>query len=248
MLTNKDRSDRYLIINADDFGISEKTNSGIIEAREKGVLTSASLMVLRPAAKAAAQYAASDRRFSVGLHVELGEWSYEQDQWKLIHERVNAQDSGAVALELRRQLERFRDLTGRNPTHVDSHQHIHTDAHLVPIFQEVAQELGVNLRSCGSMVQYCGAFFGADEYMTPRPEFVSSENLIHLIDQLPAGITEISTHPGWDMALESDYRDARLAEVHTLCNPTVRQAIADRGILLLSFTDLNSAPPRDTCE
>lgn len=240
MLTDKNKYHRYLIINADDFGISEKTNSGIIASREKGVLTSASLMVLRPAAQAAAQYAATDRRFSVGLHVELGEWYCEHDQWRLVHERVNTQDPSAVALELRRQLEFFRDLTGRNPTHLDSHQHIHMDAHLVPIFQQVAHELAVNLRSCGGVVQYCGAFFGADEHMTPRPEFVSSANLIHLLDQLPTGITELSTHPGWDMALESDYRDARLVEVQTLCNPAIRQAIADRGIRLVSFADLNS--------
>ena len=147
MLMDKTAFHRCLIINADDFGISEKTNSGIIESREKGVLTSASLMVLRPAAKAAAQYAAKDARLSVGLHVELDEWSCDQGPWRLVRQRVNTQDPGAVAIELRLQLERFRDLTGRNPTHLDSHQHIHTNAHLVPIFQEVARDLGVTLRS-----------------------------------------------------------------------------------------------------
>jgi YdjC-like protein len=45
---------RYLIVNADDFGQSSGVNRGIIEAHEKGILTSASLMVRWPATEEAA--------------------------------------------------------------------------------------------------------------------------------------------------------------------------------------------------
>src|SRR5437870_3779943 len=41
---------RYLIVNADDFGLSPGVNRGIIEAHEHGIVTSASLMVRWPAA------------------------------------------------------------------------------------------------------------------------------------------------------------------------------------------------------
>ena len=37
--------DRYLIVNADDFGLSEGVNRGIVRAHEGGIVTSASLMV-----------------------------------------------------------------------------------------------------------------------------------------------------------------------------------------------------------
>jgi chitin disaccharide deacetylase len=67
---------RYLIVNADDFGLSEGVNRGIIEAAEKGIVTSASLMVRQPAAAAAAAYARKLDRISVGLHLDLGEWVY----------------------------------------------------------------------------------------------------------------------------------------------------------------------------
>ena len=49
-----------LIVNADDFGLSEGVNRGIIEAHERGIVTSASLMVLRPAAASAADYSRED--------------------------------------------------------------------------------------------------------------------------------------------------------------------------------------------
>ncbi len=48
---------RYLIVNADDFGLSEGVNRGIIRAHEQGIVTSASLMVRGAAAAEAARYA-----------------------------------------------------------------------------------------------------------------------------------------------------------------------------------------------
>ena len=49
---------RILIVNADDFGLSAGVNCGIVEAHDKGIVTSASLMVHMPAAaEAVAQIA-----------------------------------------------------------------------------------------------------------------------------------------------------------------------------------------------
>ena len=60
-------SERYLIVNADDFGQSEGINRGIITAHEKGIVTSASLMVRWDAARQAAKYAGSNRALGIGL-------------------------------------------------------------------------------------------------------------------------------------------------------------------------------------
>ncbi|PYS69828.1 MAG: hypothetical protein DMF73_14065 [Acidobacteria bacterium] len=56
---------RYLIVNADDFGQSPGINRGVIEAHENGIVTSASLMVRWPAAAEAAQYARGHPDLSV---------------------------------------------------------------------------------------------------------------------------------------------------------------------------------------
>ena len=52
---------RELIVNADDFGLSEGVNRGIAEAHEHGIVTSASLMVRGASAPAAAAYADAHR-------------------------------------------------------------------------------------------------------------------------------------------------------------------------------------------
>jgi predicted glycoside hydrolase/deacetylase ChbG (UPF0249 family) len=51
-------------------------NRGIIEAREEGLVTSASLMVRWPAAVAAAAYARGHPDLGLGLHLDLGEWAH----------------------------------------------------------------------------------------------------------------------------------------------------------------------------
>jgi predicted glycoside hydrolase/deacetylase ChbG (UPF0249 family) len=66
---------RYLTVNADDFGFTRGVNCGILEAHDRGIVTSASLMVERPAATEAADEARERPRLGVGLHAEVGRWS-----------------------------------------------------------------------------------------------------------------------------------------------------------------------------
>src|SRR5437763_1372456 len=58
-----------LIINADDFGLSESVNAAVLEAYDRGILTSCSLMVAEPAAAAAARAARERPGLGVGLHL-----------------------------------------------------------------------------------------------------------------------------------------------------------------------------------
>ena len=60
-----------LILNADDFGLSEGVNSAIAELHDAGVLPSASLMIGGPAAAEAVRLAAARPSLAVGLHVTL---------------------------------------------------------------------------------------------------------------------------------------------------------------------------------
>jgi predicted glycoside hydrolase/deacetylase ChbG (UPF0249 family) len=145
-------ADRYLIVNADDLGMSDAVNEGIFEAHRHGVVTSASLMVGRPAASAAAKALAEHPDLAFGLHLEAGD-----DWW--------------------RQLERFRELVGRDPTHLDSHKHVHEAEPVTAVAEAMAAELGVPLR--GREVRYEGGFYGRNA--------ISVERLIALIEALPPG-------------------------------------------------------------
>jgi predicted glycoside hydrolase/deacetylase ChbG (UPF0249 family) len=229
--------ERSLIVNADDLGLSTQTNRGIFEAHEHGIVTSASLMVRRDAAAEAAEQARAYTRLSVGLHVDLGDWSLENGQWRQTSAIVPLNDIAAVEAEILRQLASFEQLNGRPPTHLDSHHNVHRDNSLRSIFRKIARQLEVPLRNFNAGVRFCGAFYG--EYDgRPVPEWISSENLRRIIRELRDGVTELACHPGLDLELASDYREQRRQEVRALCDPAVRAELEREGVVLRSFAEL----------
>ena len=228
---------RYLIVNADDFGRSQGVNRGIIETFERGIVTSASLMVRWPAAAAAAAYGRGHPDLSVGLHVDLGEWAYRDETWEAVYEVVPLSDSRAVAEEVARQLAAFRHLLGRDPTHLDSHQHVHREEPVRSVLSALARQLMIPLRDCHPAVRYCGSFYGQTGNGIACPEAISVEGLLTIISALPSGVTELGCHPGERSDIDSMYRNERAEEVKTLCHPQIRAALAAERIELRSFRD-----------
>ncbi len=112
---------RYLIVNADDFGQSHSVNWGIIEAHERGIVTSTSLMVRWPAAAEAAAYSRQHPNLSLGLHVDFGEWAYRGEHWVSLYQVVPFNDTTAVADEVSRQLTTFRRLVAISTYTLGSH-------------------------------------------------------------------------------------------------------------------------------
>jgi predicted glycoside hydrolase/deacetylase ChbG (UPF0249 family) len=231
-----------LIVNADDFGRSPGVNRGVARAHEEGIVTSATMMVRWPAAEEAAAYSRRSS-LSVGLHLDLGEWEYRDGEWHARYELAAEQTPDAIAEEIERQLERFERLTGRSPTHLDSHQHVH---HVGPVRRElrrIGERLGVPVRDVTRGIVHSGAFHGQDGTGTPVPEAITVEALVRTIETLPAGITELGCHPATEIDHDSTYAQERLLEVATLCDPRVRAAIDRCGVALRSFADLAGVTP-----
>jgi predicted glycoside hydrolase/deacetylase ChbG (UPF0249 family) len=237
---------RVLIVNADDLGLSEAVNDGIAAAHERGIVTSASLMVHQGAAAAAAGYAAAHPALAVGLHIDLGQWDCMEGEWTVAYQRCPPDDEAAVESECRAQLDGFRCLLNRDPTHLDSHQHAHMSGPVAPVAARLAAELGVPLRAREG-IRYEGGFYGQTGRGEPLPDSIGVENLIRIISSLAPGWTELGCHPGLGMRGESSYGREREAEVRALCDLRVRDAIETEGIELRSFAQLVDSgipPPR----
>jgi predicted glycoside hydrolase/deacetylase ChbG (UPF0249 family) len=225
---------KYLIVNADDFGQSNGINLGIMEAFENGIVTSASLMVRWPSAEAAAYYARKHPKLSVGLHVDLGEWAYRQGQWISLYEVVPRDKSAAVTEEVNRQFATFRKLMGREPSHIDSHQHVHRTDPLRHVLIEIARRISVPLRLC-SNVHYCGGFYGQMADGTPFPDNISIKALKNLLTELVPGTTELGCHPAKTIDFDTTYGTERLQELAVLCDHQIRDFLAQNRIELASF-------------
>lgn len=207
---------RFLIVNADDLGLSAAVNEGIFEAHERGIVTSASLMVDRPAAAAAAEALAEHPDLAVGLHLEPD--------------------------DCRGQLARFRSLVGRDPTHLDSHKHVHEAGPVKAAAEAMAAELGIPLRN--RRIRYERSFYGRGPNREPQLEAISPNHLIDLIETLPPGWTEIGCHPAAGPVPISSYDSERRVELRALCDPRVKILLNVRDVRLCSFAQANAHSSR----
>lgn len=229
-------SARYVIFNADDFGYSRGIDRGIVEAHERGVVTSATLVVNGPDTSEAARLARAHPALAVGLHV-----NFTNEAQRL----VDLEDREACRAELRRQYALFCDLLGDRPTHLDSHQHVHRHHMRRGLFEELADEQGLPLRD-RPPVTFKGGFYGQWTYGVFEPERVSFEALERILrHEIADGIYEMSCHPGYyDDALEAVYHREREHELRTLLDPRLRPLLDELGIALISYRDLPSCRDR----
>ena len=225
---------KKLIVNADDFGQSEGVNKGIIRSFEQGILSSASLMVRYPAAYTASAYAKRNN-MDLGLHVDLGEWIYRNEKWMPLYEVVSTDDVKAVSDELNKQLDMFIRIHGRNPSHIDSHQHVHNQENIKSVFIEIASKLNITLRGCSKNVNYCGEFYGQSSDSSAFHEGISVSNLNRIIAALPEGVTELACHPGEGVEFQTMYKIEREIEVNSLCSKNVLETLLKSDVQLCTF-------------
>jgi len=141
-----------LIVNADDLGYSSHRDSGIFQAFHEGIVTSASLIVNGTSCEHAAKYART-HGLELGLHLNLtegkplsqcpslvdhtGTMYYKMKFWE---HKFDKQD---VQRETVAQLERFQELTGHYPHHVDGHQHVQIVPSIPEFIAPILQRYGV---------------------------------------------------------------------------------------------------------
>lgn len=248
-----------LIVNADDFGLSKGQNYGIVEACRHGVVTSTTAMVNGDAIEHAAVLSRALPELGVGIHFVLtlgmpltpmpgltregllGKWIWEMaEQGTLPLEEI--------ARELDCQFNRFVDLFGREPTHIDSHHHVHMIPAIFPLVAEFARRKGVALR-VDPLVEGTGepnvelppttdgfssAFYG---------EEISEALFLSVLDrsvQQGERSLEVMVHPAFidNTIRKSAYCWPRLTELDVLTSTSLKYAIAERGYRLGTFGDL----------
>ncbi len=130
---------KVLILHVDDGGMSLDSNEGVIQAMEKGVANSVSVMMPCPWVTGFIHYLKQHPKVDAGLHLTLtSEWDdyrwsplsgkkatpglvdSEGAFWPSVEEVVKNAKADEVEMEIRSQLERARTM-GFEPTHMDSH-------------------------------------------------------------------------------------------------------------------------------
>jgi len=136
------------------------------------------------------------------------------------------------------QLQRFVELVGAAPTHVDSHHDVHRDPRVAPQVHAWADQQGLPLRGF-SRARNVSRFYGQWGGCS-HPEQISVAGLLALVDaEVGEGIIELICHPGYvESEFETSYAAEREIELRTLCSDAVRQGLRGRGIHLIGFRDM----------
>ena len=270
---------RRLIVNADDFGRSQSINRAVIQAHQRGILTTASLMINGAAAEEAVALAHEYPCLGIGLHITLshGTSTLSQSEIPDLIDQDRNFSNNAVATgfkyfalsrcrdqlkrEIAAQFEKFH-ASGLALDHVNGHLQFHLHPTVLKILLENARAFRIdqmrltrdpfflNARLAGGRWLYrishaiiLNILSARSAAMLDLAEIRYSQNVFGLLQnglvnetyiqkllpELPAGDSELYSHPSLD-----EFKH----EYEALVSPAVREQIERLGIKLIRHADL----------
>ena len=245
---------RFLIINADDFGISPEVNRGVFTAYEHGVVTDSSLLINGECSQEAITMIKENPQFPVGIHIDLdpllGWESPKKEKFSRqeLHQKMKESTFvKKIHQEIHKQIEVFLD-TGLIPSHIDTHHHVHGFSQIFEPLIEAMDRYGIKaLRFNKTGYSLMGredillnaetAHWMEDILRQKRiayPHLLIDPLLPFSLEELPPGVTELMVHPssGGDQWRQKDF--AMIMNQHFI------HTIREEGIQLISFSELES--------
>ena len=153
---------RWLVVTADELGLSSKRNQGIVDAHCKGIVTSASMLAYGPAFREAVKIAKALPKLDIGLHLNLSEGEPlvlghktlvgpDGKFWGRAEARRRAKESLFDMREVEREADaQIATLKDANIkiTHLNSIDHLHVRGNLPQPLAMVAKKHGIRCFRC----------------------------------------------------------------------------------------------------
>jgi predicted glycoside hydrolase/deacetylase ChbG (UPF0249 family) len=253
-----------IIIKADDFGHSLTVNLGIIEAYQKGVVTSTSIMTNMPGWDHALDFLKSHPQFCVGVHANLVEGiPLTKAAQVLVNEKgvfypenfESRAESQIVKDEVRAQILKLIE-AGIEPSHLDSHYHIHTMEKFWSVFFDLALEFKLPLRIRGEKMKNAARQLGipttdiliedffcepSAQKLTQKLNEILDHKKMHQAESDRSFVVEIMVHPvcfSEEDSRVSDYHFQRRSEMVELMRIHSENLWKTKKFYMLSYQDL----------
>jgi predicted glycoside hydrolase/deacetylase ChbG (UPF0249 family) len=249
---------KRLVVNADDFGFTHDVNEGIVEAHQRGILTSTTLMANGAAFDDAIRLASENPALDVGCHLVLiGGHSVLPP-----HKPLPSSVAGLLAAIVSGQIGIYTELTaqvrkilaaGIAPTHLDTHKHTHLAPPVLEAVARIAQEFDIPWVRRPFQIPFLSRRFHRvldDHHCRTTDHFTGfrltgrfgATELVQLIQRLPEGTTEFMCHPGRCgeelRHATTRLKESREQELLALIAPETRRALAESQVQLVNYRDL----------
>ncbi|HEV2177248.1 MAG TPA: ChbG/HpnK family deacetylase [Terriglobia bacterium] len=247
-----------VVINADDFGLTEGVCKGIVKAIQTGSVTATTAMACVPGAVERLTRWAPEITGRIGAHLQLTSGvpvlSPERvpslvpdgERFPSNRKAVRAPNTEEILAEWRAQMELLLR-AGIEPTHIDSHHHIHRLPSALPAFCEIAKQYGLPARSVDT--EMTRALLEAGVFClgkTVTGWYGGDLSLASLVQLLKEGAREcpqpqaleLMCHPGLaddDLAGVSRYTSERENELAVLCDRALQKELAVAGFSLATM-------------
>lgn len=251
-----------LVVVADDYGLCESVNNGIVDSCKKGIVTELSLMLGSPATDHALKIAKEQGITNIGIHMLLKNWRdaghlmHKPDYVKLFDELSSEEITKLVETELAE----FEQVIGRKPTHITSQYGIIGNPKALPAVIEYAVANNIPMRMPGSTftgsgevdrdtnaaeqirqagattTDYFFAHINGDDYKAIKQEFKDDLSTIRQNE-----IAEICLHPGYvsnELKQSSSLIYERERDTKLATDSDFRQWIEDHGIEIVGYGDI----------
>jgi hypothetical protein len=260
----EDRLMISVITNADDFGLTEGGCAAIVKAIYAGGLTATTAMVCVPRATMRLRKWARFIPGRIGAHLQLTGGSpilppeqipslvEANGQFPAKRRGLCAPKTAEIFAEWCAQMEVLLR-TGIEPTHLDTHHHVHCLPEAAPAFIEIATryklparaldpEMSRSLREIGLLCvdRTLTDWYGGE---------LSVRTLVKVVAdaarELPeARCFEVMCHPAFvdeELIKRSGYVEEREMELIALCDPALPRELGDAGFSLSGFESLQTA-------
>jgi chitin disaccharide deacetylase len=264
---------KYVILNADDYGYRPDVSKAIIDAHLNGILTSTSVLVNFVTSEDAS-LTKNAPGLGLGLHLNLtsgkpltqnwltkyGEFSrpfrneprqFDREIWIPFFAKFETSD---VYTEYKAQIEKFKELFGKKPTHLDSHHYTSgfdkifgafvqvAKEYNLPVRQQVLFDYATNQHLMGNITHIEDLNNKLEKEGVKTTKYFSLkflnryENYLEVIQQELEEIKEnesieLAFHPGY----EEEWRKRDLA---ILLDPKAKELFKNEDCELISFSDL----------
>lgn len=231
-----------IIVNADDFGYTKAVSEGIIKGYQKGIIRSTTALCNMEGVEYAQTLLKDCPSLAVGVHLTLtlgkslthnktltDEHGYFYKRQQLTNHIFDIEE---VYQEFKAQIERYINIFGHNPSHIDSHHGMHDYQNHLLVTKKLAEEYHLPIRRYNHF-HFVNEFIGRN---------ISVDGFISLLEKYKDKDIEIMSHCGeCDLELyqKSSYSLERVVELSVLCDAKVKEYIEKHNIILTNYLKEN---------